>query len=419
MPARPNDYLARLIEDQGSSERVTFIDEPDAEPLFCPLISVDDHVLEPADLFEERVPSRLREAAPRLVHDAAGIPFWQIDQKRLPIIMLNGIAGRTRGEWKAASRARFEEFRASVLDPRRRLADMDLTGVWASLCFPSAVWGFAGWRFARMRDPVVGLASLRAYNDWMLEAWCGTSPDRYIPCQIPWLADAEIAASEIRSNADRGFRAVSFSENPEGLGFPAIYGPDWDPFFAACEETGTVINLHVGSSGRTPNPSSMSPPDAVAALFPLSGIETVVDWIFARIPIRFPKLQIVLSEAGVSWVPMVAERLRRAHRMRESSEAWSLADPDPASLLCQNFFFTSLEDPSAFHQLDLIGADRVMIEMDFPHQDSTWPECQALVRGELSHLPRKTVQQICFGTAADLYRHPSPPPDWMARSEVA
>ena len=121
-------------------------------------------------------------------------------------------------------------------------------------------------------------------------------------------------------------------------------------------------------------------------MFPLSGMETVVDWIYAKVPIRHPELQIVLSEAGVSWVPMVIERLRRAYRHLPASETWARDDPDPVELLHRNFWFASLEDPSGFRMLDIIGEDRVMVETDFPHMDSTWPGCQAMIRGELSHL---------------------------------
>src|SRR5262249_11328368 len=153
-----------------------------------------------------------------------------------------------------------EDFRPGVWQPLDRLGDMDLTGVWASLCFCSTVWGFAGSRFARMSDREVGLACLRAYNDWMIDEWCATDRDRFIPCQLPWLHAPGVAAAEVRANADRGFRAVSFSENPEALGFPDIYSEFWDPFLRACEETGTVVNLHVGSSGVSRQPSSSSPP---------------------------------------------------------------------------------------------------------------------------------------------------------------
>lgn len=414
-----NAYMARLVGEHDRTPTVTFIDEPAPEPLFCPVISVDDHVLEGPHVFEGRLPARLQAGAPRVVYDDDGVPAWLVDDKRLSIILTNGAAGRVREEWLGAARCKFEEFRPSVLDPRARLDDMDQGGVWASLCFPSGIWGFAGWRFAKMRDPAVGLASLRAYNDWLVEAWCGTAPDRYLPCPFSWLADAELAAEEVRRNAARGCRAVSFSENPEALGFHHLYDDYWDPFFAACEETGTVVNLHVGSSGRVPNPSSMSPPAAVAALFPVSGIEAVVDWIFARIPIRFPKLRIALSEAGVSWVPMVIERLRRAQRMTGASGGWAAGDPDPVELLHQSFYFTSLEDPSAFRLLDLIGEDRVMAEVDFPHLDTTWPASQAMLRSQLSELPRATIEKICFRNAAACYRHPLPPAELLERSEVA
>ena len=62
----------------------------------------------------------------------------------------------------------------------------------------------------------------------------------------------------------------------------------------------------------------------------------------------------------------------------------------------RNFVFTSIEDDAAFDQLDVIGEDKVMVETDYPHFDSTWPECQAMVRKELSHLPSAVVRKVCF-----------------------
>ena len=128
--------------------------------------------------------------------------------------------------------------------------------------------------------------------------------------------------------------------------------------------------------------------------------------------------RIALSEAGVSWVPMVIERLRRSYRMVEASDCWQSDDPDPVELLHQSFYFTSLEDPSAFRMLDLIGEDRVMVESDFPHMDSTWPGCQAMLRGQLAELPRATIEKVCFGNASALYDHPLPPAELIDRSEV-
>ena len=112
---------------------------------------------------------------------------------------------------------------------------------------------------------------------------------------------------------------MSFSENPEGIGLPNIYSDHWDPFFAACEETETVLNLHVGSSGTIQRPSSNSPVEVTTALFPVNAVLASVDWIFAKIPLRFPQLKIALSEGGISWVPAILERLDRAYRQRAAS----------------------------------------------------------------------------------------------------
>lgn len=393
----------------------TFLPEPEPGPLWCPIISVDDHVLEPPDLFEGRVPKAFEGRVPTVVTDADDVPYWSIDGALHPITPANGAVGRPVAEWTVAPQ-KFEEFRRGVWDPVERLADMDLAGLWASLNFPSIMWGFAGRRLTAMRDGEAAWAAFRAYNQWMVEEWCGVAPDRYIPCQLPWLNDPEVAASEVRRNAELGFKAVSFTENPEALGLPGIHGHDWDPFLAACEETGTVINLHVGSSGSTHFPSKDTPVDAKVALFPVSGIVSVVDWIYSRIPLRFPGLRIAMSEAGASWVPMVIERLHRAYRQVDASGSWSLSDPDPAEVLHRNFWFTSIEDPSAFRMLDVIGDGNVMVEADYPHPDSSWPDVQGMVRGQLEHLPVASIRRLCFENAAALYRHPEPPPAWLSRS---
>jgi predicted TIM-barrel fold metal-dependent hydrolase len=327
------------------------------------------------------------------------------------------MVGRPLAEFTLAP-AKYDEFRRGVWDPRARLDDMDLNGVYASLNFPSSVWGFAGRRFSTMRDQEAGLASLLAYNDWMLDEWCATDRDRYIPCQVPWLSDPVRAAQEVRRNRGRGFRAVSFSENPELLGFPHLYSEHWDPFFAACDDTGTVVNLHVGSSGAIVRPSSVSPSEVSFALFPLNGVLALVDWVFAKIPVRFPQLRIVLSEAGVSWVPMVLERLARSRRQMESSTTWSATDPDPVEVVRRNFWFTSIEEPSAFRLLDLIGSDRVMVEADYPHADSSWPDTQGVLRACIGSCPPSVVRRLCYENAAALYEHPCPPERLLAASVI-
>lgn len=395
---------------------VTLLPDPEPAPLFCPIISTDDHVLEPATLFEERVPAALAAEMPRIEDDDEGVPYWVVDDARLPIMVSNGAAGRPIEEWTLAPQ-RFDEFRSGVTNVDQRVRDMDLNGIYASLVFPSIPWGFAGKTLSAMKNREAGLWAVRAYNQWLLEEWCGAHPTRFIPCQLPWLPDPVIAADEIRANAEKGFKAVSFSENPEGLDYPNIYTDHWDPFFQACVDTDTVVNLHVGSSGSIVRPSSVSPKDVMVALFPLNGVMTLIDWIYSGIPLRFPTLKIALSEGGVSWVPMAYERLERAYRQREATKDWT-SDLHPVDVARRNFWYTSIEDPTAFQNLELVGADRVTLESDYPHPDTTWPETQTVVRDQLAHLPVDRIKKVAYANAAELYRHPLPPADLVASSEV-
>jgi predicted TIM-barrel fold metal-dependent hydrolase len=418
MPMTVDEYIEQKVMERGRSATVTFIDEPEPEPLFCPIISVDDHSMEPANLFEKRLPQRMLEGAPKLITHTDGAPWWKIDDALVPILMSNGGAGRLMTEW-ALCVASYEEFRQGVWDSKARLHDLDLAGIWAQLCFGSIVWGFAGTRFSKMRDREVGYACMQAYNDWVHDEWCAADRNRYVPCQLTYMADAELGAKEVYRNAERGFHAVSFSENPEKLGFINVYDRSWDPFFRACEETGTVVNLHVGSSGVAQVPSTVSAEEVTVALFPVSGFEALIDWVYSGVPARFPNLSIALSEAGVSWVPMALERLRRGYRQSGGTgKGWPSDWPTPMELVKRNFYFTSIEDPSGFRQLDLIGEDHVMVETDYPHYDSTWPKCQDMIRGELSDLPAATVRKVCYENAARLYQHPLPPHEMIARSEV-
>ncbi|MEV6923402.1 amidohydrolase family protein [Dactylosporangium sp. NPDC051485] len=409
---------ARSRSRSARRDTVTLLPDPEPREVWFPFISVDDHVLEPVTTFRDRFPSHLRDAAPRVEYGYNGdpeIPYWLVEDEQLPIGTVNGAVGRPVTEWNGAAQT-LDDFRAGVSDSRLRLKEMDLVGAWGSVCFPSVIWGFAGRRLSQIRDREVGLASIKAYNDWMIEEWCAADPDRLIPCQLPWLNDPQVAAQEIRRNAERGFKAVSFSENPLTAGFPSLHDRSWDPFFAACEETGTAINLHVGSSGMVTLPDPKSPVEVLIALFPVNAIVASVDWVYSRIPVRFPNIKIVLSEGGASWVPMSLERLARTHRQLEISEVWKAGEPSPAEVLLRNFWFASLEDPSAFRNLDTIGSQNVLVECDYPHGDSTWPDTQKVLESQLAHLPVEDVFNICVGNAAQVYNASLPPVDWFESS---
>jgi predicted TIM-barrel fold metal-dependent hydrolase len=263
----------------------------------------------------------------------------------------------------------------------------------------------------KFHDHGLALAAMRAYNSWLIEDWTAAYPERFIPSQVTWLLDAETAADEIRRNAERGFHAVSFTENPEPLGLPSLHSGYWDPFFRACEETNTVINLHVGSSGLTLQPSSDSPLEVASALFTVSAVAAAVDWVYSKVPVRFPEIKIVLSESGIGWVPMLLDRfdyLASEWVPEGPSDTWQGIAETPRETFLRNFWFSAYYDPSALRHLDEIGVDKVMFESDYPHADSSWPDTQLSLADQFRDLDQETIDRITYKTACALYQHPMP-----------
>ncbi len=402
-------------------EIVTLLPDPPRARRHVPIISTDDHLVEPPDMFEGRLPSRFTDRAPRVVDIptaegsgtgastvTTGGQAWLYDGKLNPQIGLAAVAGRPIEECSYEP-VRFDEMRRGSWDVHARVADMDLDGVYASVNFPSAMAGFCGHRLQLgVSDPDLALAVTRAANDWHLESWAGAYPERLIPCQIPWLLDPLVAAAEVRRNAARGFKAVSFSENPEPLGLPSIHTGYWDPFLAACEETETVVCLHVGSSGSTPTTSSDAPGDCIGVLFFGFAMFATVDWLYSKIPVRFPNIKICLAEGGIGWVAGLLDRLDHIGKYQAIYGTWEGIDLTPREVVARNFWFCSLEDGSAFDVLDHIGVDNVTVETDYPHLDGTWPDSQEILWRQIAHLPPATVHKVAWQNASELFRHPVP-----------
>ncbi|HLI25095.1 MAG TPA: amidohydrolase family protein [Acidimicrobiales bacterium] len=375
------------------------------------IISVDDHLIEPPDLFEGRMPAALAPRAPRVVELDGGRQAWEYEGRLYPNIGLNAVVGRPREEWSMEP-ARFEEMRPGCYDIDERIKDMDAGGIWASVCFPSLIAGFCGSVFSRSKDPDLGLACLRAWNDWHVEVWAGTHGDRIIPLQLAWLRDVEVAAAGVRANALRGFKAVSFAEVPAQLGLPSLHSGYWDPFLAACEETGTVVCLHTGSAGWAPVPSPDPPFEVFPTLFPACSLVAATDWLWSGVCLRFPGLKVAMSEGGIGWVVMLADRadyvLDHSASGRES-KAWR-SDLRPSEVLARNFWFCTIDDPGSVDAVVArMGPDHVMVECDYPHADSTWPSTPELVAATFAHQPPEVVRKVTAENAAALFGVPLPP----------
>ena len=408
--------------------------EPPAADVRYGVISVDDHVIEPADAFAGRLPARFADRAPRIVEAdrvttsleanhrkwdpdqsaiARGIveftrprQAWSIDGALYPIYGMDSCVGRPSAEW-CMQPLRYDEMRPGSWDIDARVADMDQSGILASVNFPSLWPGFCGAALQRGADVEFATALVRAWNDWHIEAWAAPYPDRIIPLQLPLLHDPEVAAAEVRANAARGFRAISFSENPAGQGQPSIHSGAWDPFLAACEETGTVVLLHGGSSGSTFDTTPDAPMEVAQCLFPVSGLVAAVDWLWSKVPVRFPGLQLVLPEGGVGWLTLVYDWVEHNFRTHNQwTGTWS-GELTPGEVLLRNFWFCVLDEPTSVQALAAtLGVDRLLLEVDYPHADSSWPHTQAAMGGMLDRLPPEDACRMAHGSASALFRWP-------------
>jgi len=409
-----------------------FLQDPTPRHRYYTVISVDDHLVEPPDIFERREPSRFGGRFPRVVELEKGRTYsrehsdlppltiqedgrqaWLYEDQVYLQIGLNAVVGYSDHSRLRNEPAAFKEMRPGCFDIHARVRDMDIAGIWASVNFPSQITGFAGTVFSNSIDQELGQAVTRAWNDWMFEEWHGAYPDRIVPLGITWLADPAIGAEEIRRNAARGFTALSFPETPHRLGYPPIHDDYWEPIIRACVDTGTVICLHVGSSGMLPLHPEGPRFEKNVTLFPALSLLACVEWLWSGVPGRHPDLKIALSEGGIGWVPMLMDRLdfMAGHAGKTADYDRWVGGRTPSEILATNFYFCSIDDPSGLALLDRIGDDQVMLEVDYPHSDTTWPDTQELLRATFDATPAlsaETIRKLTCENAARLFRHPLP-----------
>ncbi len=317
------------------------------------------------------------------------------------------VAGRPREDHRFEP-ARFEEVRPGCWNIHERIKDMDLGGIWASLNFPSGVTGFGGTRSSEGKDQELGRACVRAWNDWLFDEWYTQYPERIVPLGITLLSNPELGAEEIRRNAARGFRAVSLPERPHRLGYPPVFDEHWEPIVRACAETGTVLNLHVGSSGFAAMPPGAPLLELGATLFGPMAIESCAEWLWSGYPARYPELKIAMAEGGIGWVAMLKDRLDDIMSRSGYGKGWPDPKLSPGEVLLRNFWFCMIDDRSTISTRDVIGVENILFESDYPHGDGTWPDTQAVMENALGGLPDEEIRMITHQNAAKLYRHPLP-----------
>ena len=390
------------------------------------LISVDDHLIEPPEVWTSRLPQKFIEQGPRIVEmdmsenvgdealSAALLSHsgktekrlaevWSYEGRIYPNIGLNAVAGKKPQEY-GMDPTRYSDMLPGCYDAKARVADMDIDGVQSALCFPSFP-RFAGTVFLEGKDKELALLSVKAWNDFHLDEWAAVAPDRFIPLIILPLWDPQEAAAEIYRCAAKGAKAITFPENTVGLGLPSFYTDFWDPVFRAAEETKLPLCMHFGSSGRAPITSPEAPMAVMIALFGTNSMYATADLLFSPVFYKFPNLKVALSEGGIGWMPYLLERIDltwEKHRWYQNVNK----EVRPSDLFREHIYGCFIDDHEGVARREKVGIDNITWECDYPHSDSNWPNSRRYTEKLLAEVPDDEAHKIVELNARKLYNFP-------------
>jgi len=365
------------------------------------LMSADDHVIEPPDLWVDRVPAAYRDRCPRIV-EVDGRQAWSYEGELtyIPMGSCRPLPGFTeKGYPPAPGTARFDEIRPGCYDPVARLADMDLDGVWGQLTFPNYA-RFAGHRFYRkVGDLDAGLVCLRTYNDYLLDEWCATDRRRLYGVAILPLHDIDLAVAEAERVLAKGAKAIAFSENPTVLDLPSVHTRHWDRLWEVISDAGVPVCMHIGSSSRLVTTSDDAPATVLVTLNGVNSMLAGVDWLMAGVLERFPGLRVILSEGGAGWIPYILERADKAFRDSRLQRDLSIGQLGagtrlPSELFAEHVFVCLVDERFALRSLGDIPTDNLLWEGDYPHGDGRWPHNHDYLEEALAKVPDAEAVKI-------------------------
>ncbi len=230
---------------------------------------------------------------------------------------------------------------------------------------------------AQLPNENYAAALARAYNRWLVEEWLHEPALYGALIAVP--QDPADAAREIARHA--GNHKVVAVYLPTSGVYPLWGHRKYDPIFAAAQEAGLPVMLHSVSAVSPVFPFNIEQFDTALARHTISHcfamMANMIDLITTGVPVRFPRLKICFTEAGVSWVPFIMWRLDKEYN--ESRREVPFLQDRPSVYIKQMYFATQpIEEPENGKDLVAMmqlfgGEDRVLFASDWPHHDFDHP----------------------------------------------
>lgn len=363
------------------------------------IISADNHILEPRDLFTARLPQKFRDQAPRVVRGGDGGDGWSWD---------GGEPARTFGIEATAGRAirssgyKWEEILPGNYDGAAHLADMMQEGVDASLLFPSVP--LKAWTLG---DSEFGLALIQTSNDWVIDEFCAPDPRRLLALpMLPVNHGMEATLAEMNRCLKKGVKGLHIPVYPD---IPYI-NEYYEPLWAAAAEAGTPLCLHRTSGGVDPlgknifrfKEPGVNVAGTVIRFF--AGVEPLTMMIFTGVFKRHPKLVIMDAELNFGWVPFWKSTMDDQFQ-RQRGWANFPIDTLPSETLGKNVFVSVLDDKVGFDlvQYDPQLADIALFSLDYPHSVCLWPNTADYIKAATVNCDAVSKQKILAGNAVRIF----------------
>jgi predicted TIM-barrel fold metal-dependent hydrolase len=378
------------------------------------VISADSHAMEPADLWTSRLDAKLRDKAPRVVETSKGHLFSAPGVRPFPVAGGFGI-GKSGDDLKQHLKKGYEAARPSGWDPVERLKDQDVDGVSAEVIYTTLGMSLFG-----LDDTELQQACFRAYNDWVNE-YASHDRKRLYPIALISLEDPAAGARELERCAKLGLRGAMIWGSPPRE--KPYFSPDYDPFWAAAQELGMPLSLHVVTGKREntakarsdgqPQRSMLDPGDdsrgpAPFLLNAMGAVHSVQkslqQMIFGGVLDRFPALKVVSAENDSGWVAHFMYRLD--HVYEKFGVMWDKVGLKlkPSEYVRRNVWVTFQDDMIGPMTWRYFGADNYMWASDFPHADSTWPNSLKVIAKDFEGIPDDVTRKMTCDNAAKLYR---------------
>jgi predicted TIM-barrel fold metal-dependent hydrolase len=381
--------------------------------------SGDAHVMEPADLWTERLPARLAERMPRSEKIDEKTEVVHIDgrsfTRRLPYNPVVTEEFLAEAGLKASGRQ--VGMRAYDLssrppgcwDVQLRLKDLDNEGIWGEVVYPSiGLWN------GLIKDPELYREGARVANDWLKETFLNVT-SRSVPAAEISILSLEDAIAETERAAEMGFKAISL---PTTLGdtVPNWNDDSWNPLWTAAEQAGMVLAIHIGGDAKEPGGRDQRIYRGAGAAV-LNYVETTFGGQRAATMLvasgaldRHPDLKVLISEGGATWVPFIADRIEEGYRQHGIFVRPRLSRR-PSEILFDQVYVSFQHDKTAIAAYTAMGYRNVMWGSDYPHMEGTFGHTQKVLHDLFDNVDQAVRDRITRDAFLELFPHvgePSP-----------